>query len=158
MKTHLAICPILLAGLVAGLTSCRTIGFAGARQQTVNIDVELRFEGDISPEVFAAATGAATKDKSKGVGSLVSITTGEMRYDGTRGDLGGTKAITSEGDANAASTRTIDLPNSGGAGTVDMAGTAKDTKETETPATETAEKDDTTVAPVTKPAEDATAK
>jgi hypothetical protein len=117
MKTIITI--LLMSVLVCGLiTGCGTTGFAGARQQTVTINV--RFEGDIAPDAFAGDDGASSK--SKGAAALVSISTGEMSYDGTRGDLGGTKAITGKGDANAASTRTIDLPNSGGAGTVDMAG------------------------------------
>lgn len=118
MTKQLAIFAVILICFAVVLSGCGTTGFAGARQQTVNIEV--RFEGDITPDAFAGTEGASAK--SKGAAALVSITTGEMSYDGTRGDLGGTKAITSDGDANAASTRTIDLPNSGGAGTVDMAG------------------------------------
>lgn len=119
MKKLLAIliCSTLFCAFITG---CGTTGFAGARQQTVNIEV--RFEGDITPDAFAGMEGGTAKQK--GAAALVSITTGEMSYDGTRGDLGGTKAITGTGDANAASTRTIDLPNSGGAGAVDMAGSA----------------------------------
>ena len=149
MKTIITI--LLMSVLACGLiTGCGTTGFAGARQQTVTINV--RFEGDITPDAFANTEG--TSAKGKGASSLVSITTGEMSYDGTRGDLGGTKAITGKGDANAASTRTIDLPNSGGAGTVDMAGGAtKDEPVLVEDKGDEAKADTTTeVAPVAEPA------
>ncbi|MFA6779786.1 MAG: hypothetical protein WCU80_08420 [Paludibacteraceae bacterium] len=84
-----------LALILCGCAGPGLTGFAGARQQSMSISIT--FEGDVSP-------AGAGKD------GLVSISTGEMTYDGTRGDLGGTKATTGTGEATASQTVTTGAP------------------------------------------------
>lgn len=99
MKT-LAETPLILFLLVvllalAGCTSPSTVGLASARQQTLSVSVSI--EGAEAPA---------------GV-PLVTITTGAMTYDGTRGDVAKNKA-TSGSTIDDQDTLTLPLPQSNG--------------------------------------------
>lgn len=68
------LCIAFFCILLASCTSPSTTGLASARQQTLNISVSVK--GDVPTGVPA-----------------VSITTGAMTYDGTRGDVAKNKAV-----------------------------------------------------------------
>lgn len=93
MTLVLSLIAALLA--LAGCTSPSTVGLASARQQTMNVSVSI--EGAEAPA---------------GV-PLVTITTGAMTYDGTRGDVAKNKA-TSGSSISDDDTVTLPLPQSNG--------------------------------------------
>lgn len=97
---------LLLVLIVAGCGG--TTGFASARQQTLTVVV--RFEGDVTTNE-PSRQGAGTP----AIGSILSITTGEMLYDGTRGDVAKNKA-SNESSIQDDDTVSIPLPQSNGIG------------------------------------------
>lgn len=98
---------VALVGML-WLTGCAgTTGFASARQQTLTINV--RLEGDLTTATVPTVDGKPT------LGSILSITTGEMLYDGTRGDVAKNKA-SSDSVVNDADT--VSLPKKPSAGDV----------------------------------------
>ena len=100
MAVMMMVCMVL--GLVL-LASCKsapsTTGVGGARQQSLSVVIK-------ADSLTASATQPA-----------VMVSVDGMSYDGTRGDVGGTKAATETGDATASSSRQLNLSQNGGAGT-----------------------------------------
>lgn len=99
---------LFLAAVVLSYGCAGTTGFAGARQQTLTINV--RFEGDVT--TGEAADGTPSRPS---VGSILNITTGEMLYDGTRGDVAKNKAA-NESSIGDDDTVSLPLPQSNGIG------------------------------------------
>ena len=85
--------------VLAGCASAPSTTGLGARQQSLSIVIEA--------DHLAASPAQPA----------VSVTVSGMSYDGTRGDVGGTKAATETGDATAESSRQLNLSQYGEAGT-----------------------------------------
>ena len=99
---------LFLAAVVVSYGCAGTTGFAGARQQTLSVIV--RFEGDVT-------TGEMDRNLpgTPSIGSILSINTGEMLYDGTRGDVAKNKA-SNESSIQDDDTVSLPLPQSNGIG------------------------------------------